>query len=284
MFDHVVIERVGLGSSDPINTNNHPPDQAEAHLDYRTEVDRTRLSNYHDIIDYPTIARYTLTDEDVALLERSGQMCIFTGKLPQPLETEYKQFIEQIENTIGSTTAQIGLFIRLDGSSPKDGALAWPLMSAREIVRQIATSKRAHQCISHGDRVIYMCRFDRDWDTLREIRCFVHRGRLTAISQYACYEKQTPIGDLTDQELSAMASSVADELQSILPALIRAFGGKDDFVCDAYVNPDLSCRIIEFNSFGYWLAAGSALFHWIRDRDKLYNDQGTVWIRVADTN
>ena len=28
-------------------------------------------------------------------------------------------------------------------------------------------------------------------------------------------------------------------------------------------------RIIEFNSFGYWLAAGSCLFHWLDDAEIL---------------
>ena len=50
-------------------------------------------------------------------------------------------------------------------------------------------------------------------------------------------------------------------------------------VCDVYVKGDNSIHVIELNSFGYWQAAGSALFHWIHDKAKLYGEKECTYIR-----
>lgn len=39
--------------------------------------------------------------------------------------------------------------------------------------------------------------------------------------------------------------------------------------------------LIEFNCFGKEYAAGSALFHWLIDEDKLYNSDGKIYFRYT---
>lgn len=43
-----------------------------------------------------------------------------------------------------------------------------------------------------------------------------------------------------------------------------------DFCADVFCRPDLSVELIELNSYGAQMAAGSCLFHWITDYDQLY--------------
>jgi hypothetical protein len=69
---------------------------------------------------------------------------------------------------------------------------------------------------------------------------------------------------------------------TILPPILEAIG-TSDVVCDVYA-PSLDgedVRVVEFNSFGYWLASGSAVFHWITDRDVLYGLSDSMVVRVV---
>lgn len=102
-----------------------------------------------------------------------------------------------------------------------------------------------------------------------EFRCFVHRRRVTAISQYACYYVFEALQDVRHCE-------------AVRDAIIRFHDGgvgeavpMDSFVMDVAVYPDLSCKVIELNPFGAHLSCGSALFSWTLDSAILYGeDQG----------
>jgi hypothetical protein len=43
-----------------------------------------------------------------------------------------------------------------------------------------------------------------------------------------------------------------------------------EFCLDVFCRPDLSVELIELNSYGAQMAAGSCLFHWLKDYDQLY--------------
>jgi hypothetical protein len=43
-----------------------------------------------------------------------------------------------------------------------------------------------------------------------------------------------------------------------------------DLCLDVFCQPDLSVELIELNSYGAQMAAGSCLFHWLKDYDQLY--------------
>ena len=52
-----------------------------------------------------------------------------------------------------------------------------------------------------------------------------------------------------------------------------------NYCMDAVILEDGSLYFIEINSFGKEYAAGSALFHWLLDEDKVYSDGNTIYFR-----
>ena len=71
---------------------------------------------------------------------------------------------------------------------------------------------------------------------------------------------------LNDIKLKIIVENIKNLLDEIKPHTKIPV----NYVCDIYVKKDLNVKIIEFNSFGYWLPAGSALFEWEYDYNKIY--------------
>ena len=87
----------------------------------------------------------------------------------------------------------------------------------------------------------------------------------------------------TESKIKENAERIIKFLEDdILPKVIPAIN-TNNLTGDIYLGDD-DIKIIEFNSFGYWQAAGSALFHWLKDKSKLYNEEGKVWIRIIESD
>ena len=275
-MDKIFVERIRDDLVIENNTNNHekdPTDTEVAGLDYETELKKTNLMNYADLINYPVEWSYTFTDEEKKILIKCASDCIKIGRSAL-FEEELKPIVERLES--GWTNGM--WFFRFNSMSPKDGEPEYPVFDAKQVVNKIVTSKRGWNCMLKGENTIYFVKYDSDWDLRREFRVFVYKRKVTAISQYNVSIKSMLSGKSTAEakELSFNIKTYLEE--RILPSICTAIR-TDNLVCDIYVNTDLSLRIVEFNSFGYWQAAGSSLFHWINDKDKLYNTDDKTFMR-----
>ncbi|BCS82796.1 hypothetical protein QLL95_gp0307 [Cotonvirus japonicus] len=79
--------------------------------------------------------------------------------------------------------------MRFDASSPKDSCIKMLYQTPLDIIHSIITSRRAYNVLMDGvhssvKTKIYFVEFDLDWKPERELRCFVYKRKLTAISQY----------------------------------------------------------------------------------------------------
>jgi hypothetical protein len=272
----ITIERVHIDLDYDNNTNNHPRDINDleiSNLDYRTELKKTNLSNYADIIQYPIEWTYTFNSEEIKILILCSEIGMKTGRT--------KLFNEEIGSIIDrlNDNWKDGMwFFRFDASSPKDGMWEYPIWSAKQVIEKITTSKRAWNALLDSNNTIYFVKFDSQWDTKREFRVFIRKCKVTCISQYNPYDKSILSGQ-SNTKIKDTANKIIKYLEdTILPKIIPVIM-TDNLTADLYVADD-HFKIIEFNSFGYWQAAGSALFHWIKDKSKLYNEEGKVWIRI----
>jgi hypothetical protein len=128
---------------------------------------------------------------------------------------------------------------------------------------------------------------------------------LTAISQQACYSKFTIDQNLLNSNylnlndgtnitelLQLYAKIIVDYFESdIKPKLNHITSYTYDFAicCDKNnMRNQFIPYFIEPNSFGKEYAAGSALFHWILDEDKLYgltesdNNKINIYLRYVN--
>ena len=273
----ISVERVREDLNHENNSNNHPKDENDLEikdLDYETEIARTNLCNYKDTIGYPVSWTYKFTEEEVkTLLE-----CATVGKKVGSARLFADELVEVIDRLKKSWKDGLWFF-RFDSHSPKDGDPVFPVMSAKDAINKIVTSKRAWTAMLYGNDLIYFVEYDRNWDTRREFRVFVYHRKVTCISQYYAYDKGMLSGK-SNLEAKKVAEIIKGKVDEVLEKVCDKTG-TDNLVCDIYVDIDLNPRIIEFNSFGYWLASGSALFHWIRDKKKLYNVDGKIYFRIV---
>jgi hypothetical protein len=274
----VIIERVnreGLICND--NNNEKDLNDLEVQdLDYDEYISRTWLHNYADLINYPYISTYDLYEAEVGYLKDAIPMGFWTGK-PDPIfKDELNAIVMRMESEI-PPTPPTGWFIRMSSASPKDGMSRTALWSAQDIINQLSTSKRTLISLHKGDRKLYLVPYDQNWEIFRELRVFVRKNKVTAISQYII-SKSSLFSAMSNNDLIELANNIITYINSTLPPILDIIG-THDVVCDLYLNPDETFKIIELNSFGYCFSAGAALFHWQNDRDILYGKNDDVYFR-----
>jgi len=276
----VIIQRVIRANIQCNDQNNDkdPDDLEVKDLDYLEYISRTWLEHYADLIAYPYSAIYEFHEVEAQFIKEAIPSGFLTGRPCTQYKEELDTIAARMELEI-PPTPPTGWFVRMSSGSPKDGMkrVGTGLRSAQDIVSQLATSKRTLIGLHSGDRKLYLVPHDPDWQDWRELRVFVRKGKVTAISQYVL-DKPGLFSALSDEELTDVGHSVMNYLQSVLPPILDKIGTQD-VVCDLYYNPDESFKIIEFNSFGYCFAAGAALFHWQHDRQILYGSDA-VYFRV----
>lgn len=274
----VIIQRE---SPAEVNSQNHPKeldDEEVQLLDYRTEIDKTSLLKWRSLIDYPIVLEWTFTPVEIRHLMDSMQVSLISKRLSSLHREELDEIIQRLDRELSQISSPHGWFCRFARCSPKDGCRAWPLLSSKQVVEQVVTSVRAQQALQHGGTTLYLCRYLPNWDPHREVRVFVYRGRVTAISQYTA--RSHYFERLTDEQLERVAHRILQELTELMGRLIEAFS-TSNFTCDMYIEED-RVRIVEFNSFGYWLAAGSGHFHWLTDRALLYGTNEELYFRIGE--
>jgi hypothetical protein len=275
------IERISLSTlnRDLVNTNNHPkdPDDIEANSqDYRTEISKTYLSKYAHLVGYKIDWVYDLTDTEVKILLEACKVGIIVLRRPKIFDDE----LAIVENRLAENwiNCDDGYFMRMDAASPKEACNGFPFKSPKDIINALVTSKRTFNSLVDGLKRLYFVKFDTTWETGRELRCFIHKRKLTAISQY-CWFNVGYLNGLNDDILQLIGQNVKLFLEKLANEICHEIQ-TDSFVGDVYVNPDYSIRLVELNSFGYWLASGSALFSWLPDKEKLYNTHGDVYFKI----
>ncbi|AGF85714.1 division cycle 123 protein [Moumouvirus goulette] len=269
---------------DDFNSNNHPkfPNDKEANgLDYKTELWKTNLSNYYDLINYTVSWTYDFNLSETKILLKACQIGSISGKCPKIYDDELGEII----NKLNSSWKSGSWFMRLDASSTKDSIINPPFKSAQSVITSIVTSRRTINALTDNinrnlNTRIYFTPYDSKWNSSRELRCFIRNNKLIAISQY-CWTRCEFFCDFSKDELISLADRINKLVNNIIEDLSNRIDTKD-MVMDIYLDDNDNLQIIELNSFGYWLASGSALFHWIKDYDKLYNTNGDIYFRILD--
>lgn len=258
------------------NTSTHTSELTRE--EYWKRVVRTYKNEWvHPFPDPKGTITVILTPKQCKLLSDASLIGFTSGRRSLLYEDELKEFDKIIAEHIAPDKTW---FIRLNESSPKDGIHGCgPLTSAEQIVTSLVTSGRAHRALRRSyefnqNNILYIIPWRDDWKEELKFRVFVHNSHVTAISQYVWCKD---VG-LTDTNIRIITPAIVSECNDeIIPRMEL-----DSFVVDVIVVLDegtsidddttFHIELIEFNSFGKDLAAGSALFHWIHDEQILYGD------------
>lgn len=288
MNSQIIIERLPFD----IKWNNHNQDKDPNDPEYleikdvdkKIEIRKTWLNAWAKLLNYPILYTFELTPREIEIMEEASRV----GRLTMHRSSLVKEELNEIENRMESEIPfpdGIEYFIRMDSASPKDGhhdhqwLKSGGITSAKDAIDVLSTSDRAHTAFINECNKIYFMAWDQSMDTARELRVFVHHGKICAISQYSCSEKSL-FQSLNDMELVGLGRKVVEYTLEIINRVKSI--GTTSMVADLTVNQDFSLKLIELNSFGYWMCSGGSCFNWNTDREKMYGRLGEkVFFRIV---
>jgi len=109
-------------------------------------------------------------------------------------------------------------------------------------------------------------------DRSHEYRVWVHRRRVTAISQQQWYKQHGHSAEVVQADAEALIAAFERDIKALMP---YASGVLDMWVERAPEEEGggiIGGRLIEINPWGAGFSSGSSLFHWRRDLDILYGN------------
>lgn len=188
---------------------------------------------------------------------------------------------------------QDGYFIRLSGRSPKD--FVTQLLNSStcgdDIVKRLILSTRSLCCMkeflksddpSKSIAIIFIP-WDNNLNSSLEFRCFVHKKKLTAISQYDCYHSFPMFANENFCFfIKEKIENFYDQIKAFIPyhscildvMLKPKYDTKGDLKFEVDVKedrPDWRVHLLEFNPFFADVSSGAGLFEWGQDFEVLHN-------------
>ena len=224
---------------------------------------------------------FQLGVEDCKNLAKAGQVGILTKKYPMLYEDE----LQAVEANLQPHPSP-PYFARLSRCSTKGGqGGVGPFYTAKQIVTALVTSYRCVTALEQQEPVgLYLLPFQPHFDCDKEFRVFVPNCKLTAVSQYNEAE-DCGWGTYADADLLKVVGSAVDLLDEMLQKAAKLkLALPSCFTLDVFchIDQDFAVELIELNSFGAQLAAGSCLFDWVEDYDLLYGLSDTLELRVIN--
>lgn len=267
------------------NNNNLEKDPSDPEYDQIKDLDKdlvhkqTWFHRFVDLLEQKPLI-FQLTESERQTLQDAAKIGRLTTR--RPVIVEGLEDIEaRLEREIPFNGGEM-YFIRTDSSSPKDGTPGMPATSACGALDTLSTSHRAYTAFQSGCKTLYFMPWDDTMNTKLELRVFVHKRRVCAISQYDCYSPCI-FNEYSDLDLKRLGNRVITFCEAIADKI-----NQDSMVVDIGIQPLLDkqnppIRLIELNSFGYWMCSGAGCFNWITDREKLYGRLGKkVFFRIVN--
>lgn len=262
------------------NTNNHWLDDKPP-IDYDEVLTRSNTKYWIDSFkSYKLIQikpQYKKWLVDVSQL--CSQLCKFSNLYEEELDdllADHSKYNHLFDGR--------KYFVRCSNVSLKYGQYGvGPYFDLRMIIKSLVSCLISHSPIkpsilNNNDPFdIYLIEWT-DLDPYAEFRVFVYQNMITCISQQATTLSNALLAELSDEQLKTdYILKIYDFwLNDIKPKITHT----DSYSIDLSIINGKG-YFIEINSFGKSYAAGSALFHWLEDENKLYNTTNNIYFRYA---
>lgn len=251
-----------------LNTNNHWIDGKKPD-DYHTVIEENYTKNWVDLFhkEYRTIILYK---KDLIWMYEAFNI----GKQTQIFSALYEEdmidFLERYREETKSIFDGRKYFIRTDRVSLKNGIhKVGPYTNLRNIIESMVTTVDAHKCFLKDDMecTIYLFPWIEDINPNKEFRIFVYNDKITAISQQHLYDVNSWLNKMSREDIILIINKILEFFENKIKHLYK----KEKYVMDlVLIGKDNKPYFIEPNPFGEQYPSGSALFHWINDRDIIH--------------
>jgi hypothetical protein len=270
-MQNIKVSFVGLieieNNMNEFNTKNNLGDMS--YEEYNKALDLTGCSKWIDYL-HSIYHVVELDAKDCKVILKAGKSGVITQRLPLMYEDEIMEVTSKIQ------IPYVKCFARMERCSLKDGCLgAGPFFSSKDIVSGLCTSFRCYkQMLKNREKEkLFILPWNDMIQERDEFRVFVCDKRITAISQYNIHEdyglKHTDLFKLAKIIIDLVKYKVINIINSLPPSFTV-----DVFISD--IDNLSNNMIIEVNSFGKELAAGSCLFNWTKDHAQLYGKNSDI--------
>lgn len=260
------------------NSNNHWENEVMP-SDYYEVISQGELSKWVD--RFKTYQKIEIHPREYPWLVEASNSGKFTGRFPGTCKEELYDLIAS--HPTGDLFNGRGYFVRCNNVSLKCGMHgSGPYYDLKSIVESSVTCIHGHSPVYPG--ISKLTFYLIEWVKItpdREFRMFVCNNRVTAISQQYTTRRNKELTGEENRERKAqewvkiLLEYWATEIQPRITHI-------SSYTIDIAILDDGRPYFIEINCFGKEYAAGSSLFHWLLDKEKLYGHQAnTVFFRYA---
>lgn len=254
------------------NTNNHWVNDKKPE-NYDDYIKNTHTDKWIDQFkEYEKIVIDTKLD--LNWMKKAFQIGSQTKRFPHSYDDELEDMSERYNKKYGKIFDGKSYFIRTDNVSLKEGKHGTgPYKDFKSIIESIVTCRLGHTPLKEETTFItlYLIKFEENLNGLQEFRVFVHKNKITAISQQSLYDSNTILSKLNETEkiklihkwIQIITKYFEDEVKKRITHI-------DSYTMDFAILDDFTPYFIELNSFGKEYASGSALFGWMQDDSILY--------------
>lgn len=257
------------------NTNNHWENNIRP-SDYDEIIRKTNTNNW--IEQFKEYKKIIIdTKQDINWMKQAFEIGSKTKRFPHMFDDELNDMVIRYKK-YDYIFQEDFYFIRAENVSLKEGVNGiGPYKDFKSIIESIVTCRLGHSPLYEDTTSItlYLIKFQENLNRLKEFRVFVHKNKITAISQQSLYDVNKLLEPLNEKEKLELINKWIMIITSYFENyVIKKICHIDSYVMDFAILDDDTPYFIELNSFGKEYASGSALFDWIQDYSILYGLNG----------
>jgi hypothetical protein len=273
----ISIDDVLANDKKSYNTNNHWVDDIRP-IDYDKVISQTNTNKW--IEQFKSYKKIIIdTKQDLYWMKKAYEIGSKTKRFPHMYDDELEDMINKYKH-LDEIFDGTEYFIRTENVSLKEGVHGvGPYKDFKSIIESIVTCRLGHSPLYEDTSsiILYLTKFQHNLNGLREFRVFIHKNKITAISQQSLYDINDILESLNDKEKNDLINKWINIIITYFDSDVKQkITHIDSYVMDFAILDDDSPYFIELNSFGKEYASGSALFGWIQDYDILYGLCGDV--------
>lgn len=286
---NLIIEPISIddviSNPDKYNSSNHWVNNCKPD-DYNEKSKMSYTKNWIQKFRENYIT-FTINDKyEINWMKEAHKISRQTKTFSKLFQDELDEFIKKYANFV--PTSDIPYFVRCENVSLKYGEHGvGPYYSIKEIIESAVSSSTSHSPIDENtnELTFYLIPFNYKINNSNEWRVFVNNNRITAISQQALYNTFVP--EINGIEIKNLLEEYANIIinnfeKDIKKKITWSSSYSYDIAIIKSEDESLKPYFIEPNGFGKEYSAGSSLFHWINDEEKIYGEEDkNIYLRYS---
>jgi hypothetical protein len=263
------------------NTNNHwTNDQKPNDYEHVLSLGNTKnwIDKFHT--DYKVI---DIDPTELKWMKKAAVIGAMTARFSNMYIDELNDMLVKYTHT-NDLFKNEGYFVRCESVSLKYGChRVGPYHDLKSICESLVSSTCGHSPVNDKTESVrlYLLKW-LTFDKNKEFRVFVHKNKITAISQQNLYKENEFLKNIPLDERNSVITKWITIINNYFTNIIRTkIDFVDSYVMDICILETDEPYFIEINCFGKEYAAGSSLFHWLMDEEILYGKKDKIYFRYV---